>query len=76
MEIIKQLKNKERKNIIDIKIGRGENVSIKIKEKTEAIVGKIIKQRGKDFELEIGRKKTSIKVSIPKRREIIEEIKI
>lgn len=76
MEIIKELKNKERKNKIEIKIGRGEIVSIKLKEKKEAIVGKIVKQRGEKFEIEIGRKKTSIKVSIPKRREIIEEIKI
>jgi len=76
MEIIKELTNKERKNKIEIKIGRGEIVSIKLKEKKEAIIGKIVKQRGEKFEIEIGRKKTSIKVSIPKRREIIEEIKI
>jgi hypothetical protein len=76
MEIIKELRIKERKNKIDINISRGETVSIKLKEKNEMIVGKIVKQRGENFEIEIGRKKTSINISIPKRREIIEEIKL
>jgi len=75
MEIIKKLKIKERKNKLNLKIKKKEIITIQTYKADELYEGIVKKNRKSNLDIEMGTRKNKIIIKIPKRRDIIKELK-